>query len=336
MVKLDFEGSFHDRAKNFDSNILHLSLQEGEFLNLTKKMRKRDQRKLSYDEVGSKKSFFWKYQHSFLHKKFSKNKDEVISGITVSFALIPDAIAFSLIASLSPIVGLRASFILGIITAIFGGRTGMISGAAGALAVVQGSVVLNHGEGFLYTVMIIAGGVQIIFGLVQAGKLISLISESVMIGFLNGLGIVIFLAQLNSFRQVCSEPNPNNCPFISDIKLLYMIIMVVGTFFFILLVPLIPKVGKHIPVSMIAIIICTLINYYGVKTKTVGDIANVKGSLGFSVPELQESFDFDLFMIMLVKGIEFAFIGLIESLLTAQLLNEVTKTECNLNQEAIG
>lgn len=96
-----------------------------------------------------------------------------------------------------------------------------------------------------------------------------------------------------------------------------MILMVIGTFFFILFIPLIPKVGKHIPVSMIAIIICTLINYYAAGTKTVGDIANVSGSLGFSVPYVKEEFDFSLFTVMLVKGIEFAAIGLIESLLTA-------------------
>lgn len=166
--------------------------------------------------------------------------------------------------------------------------------------------------------MVVAGIVQLILGLIKAGKYISLISESVMIGFLNGLGVVIFLTQLNSFKRVCENSNPNKCPYINDINLLYMILMAIVTFLLVIFVPYIPKIGKHIPVSMVAIILGTILNYWWIKTKTVGDVAEVSGNFPtFHFPKLEEKFTFSLFITLLIHGIQLAIIGLIESLLTA-------------------
>lgn len=273
-----------------------------------------------------------RYKNTLYHKKASRNKDEVIAGIAVAFSMVPDSIAFSLIATLSPLVGLRASFILGIITAFFGGRPGMIVGTAGAMAVVQAHVIKDKGEDYLFVIMIIAGIVQVLLGMFRTGKFIFLISETVIIGFLNGLGIVIALTQIDTFREACGDPNPSHCEFIHRLDLLWMILETVVTFLFIIVAPKIPKIGKRLPSSMIAIIVCTLINYYGPKTKTVGDIKQINGSVfSFILPSLDKDIDFGLILELIIKGIEFALVGLIESLLTVLLIDEITRSRGNLD-----
>ena len=225
---------------------------------------------------------------------------------------------------------------MGFITAVFGGRPGMISGATGALAVVQGPVVIDKGEEVLFAIMICCGIMQIVIGLIGGGKLIRLVPEPVMIGFLNGLAIVIGLAQINSYRESCKSINPGNCDFISGIEILWMILMTLGTFFFILLFSLIPKVGKIIPSSLIALIVCTLINKFGgANTKTIRDVSPVSGHFPYiHLPDVKD-LDFSLILYILQKGLEFALIGLIESLMTLQLISEFTKTKGSLRMEAI-
>ncbi len=181
-------------------------------------------------------------------------------------------------------------------------------------------------------IMIIAGGIQVILGLLRTGKLIGLISEIVIIGFLNGLGVVIGMTQIDSFREACGADHQDECEFIKSIELLFIILMTVGTFFFILFAPKIPKIGKHLPVAMIAIIFCTLINYFGPKTKTVGDVKKADNFiLKFAIPRIDEEVNFNLILTLILRGIEYAFVGLIESLLTVLLLDEITKSRGNLD-----
>lgn len=297
-------------------------------------------RKYSVEITEKKRSFLQKYKKGLVHRKLTKNKDEILSGITVALAQIPEAIAFALTATVNPLVGLNAAFILGFITAVFGGRPGMISGATGALAVVQGPVVLEKGEEVLFAIMIACGVIQIVIGLVGGGKLIRLVPEPVMIGFLNGLAIVIGLAQINSFRGVdClvgDQRDPSQCEFISGKMLWFMILMTVGTFAFILLFALIPKIGNIIPSSLLALIICTVINKYGrANTKTIRDITKISGQ--FPYPHLPNIKDIDFSLILYIcrKGLEFSLIGLIESLMTLQLIDQFTKTKGSLKMEAI-
>ena len=129
-------------------------------------------------------------------------KIEVLAGLTVALALIPEAVAFSMIAGLPPLVGLYAAFVMGLVTSIFGGRPGMISGATGAVAVVIAALAITHGLEYVFATVILAGMIQIVVGLFKLGKLIRLVPHPVMFGFVNGLAIIIFLSQLNQFKTV--------------------------------------------------------------------------------------------------------------------------------------
>ena len=138
----------------------------------------------------------------FEFPKFSKNsvKNDVLSGLTVALALVPEAVAFAFVAGVDPMVGLYAAFMVGLVTAVFGGRPGMISGATGAMAVVMVSLVSEHGVQYLFAAVLLAGFIQVLFGVFHLGKFIRMVPHSVMIGFVNGLAIVIFLAQLGQFK----------------------------------------------------------------------------------------------------------------------------------------
>ncbi len=292
-------------------------------------------RKPSYDKFHVKDSCFKKYRKTFFHRKFKKNQNEVFSGITVALAQIPEAVAFSIIANVSPIVGLNAAFIMGFITSIIGGRPGMISGATGAISVVQGPLVIDEGEEVLFAAMIACGLIQILIGLLRGGKLIKLVSEPVMIGFLNGLALVIGIAQITSFRTVCGKSDPNKCSFIEGSELWYMIIMSIVSMICIMVLPLIPKIGKYLPSALIVLAICTIINYFGLETKTVGDIESVSGDFPkIHLPDV-EGFDFEKFLLIFRKGLEYGLIGLIESLMTVQIIDEFTKTKGSLTMESI-
>ena len=281
------------------------------------------------------KRFLHFYKKSFVHRSLRKNKDEVLAGFAVALAQVPEGLAFSIVARVPPIIGMNATFIMCLVTALIGGRPGMISGATGAISVSQAPIVEKYGIEVLFMTMVFTGVIQISIGLLKGGKLIKLLSEPVMIGFLNGLAIIIGLSQLDSFRETCGETLPTDCPYISGIELLYLLLFVFGAFVFILLMPLIPKVGKIIPPTLLALIIATIINKFGnVNSKTIGDIASVAGK--FPVPHWPNfTWTFEIFLVMLTNGFIFAISGLTEALMTIQPLDDMLKNRGSRKYEAI-
>ena len=259
--------------------------------------------------------------------KFIKEqlKTETLSGLTVALALVPEAVAFAIVAGVDPLVGLYAAFIVGLITSLFGGRPGMISGATGALAVVMGTLVFDHGVEYLFAAVVLMGVIQIIIGLLKLGKLVRIIPHPVMIGFVNGLAIVIFLAQLSQFK--------NNGQWMQGSELFIMIALVVAT---LAIIYILPKITKIIPSALVAIVVLsTLVIMFNINTKTVGDIASISGGLPvFHIPNIP--FNLKTFYILLPYAGIFAAIGLIESLMTLTLVDELTNTRGQGNKECIG
>ena len=264
-----------------------------------------------------------------INSVFFKNyKTEILSGLTVALALVPEAIAFAFVADLDPLVGLYAAFIIGLITSIFGGRPGMISGATGAIAVVIAELFMDHPEtrDYLFIMIIIAGTFQILFGILKLGKFVRLIPTPVMFGFVNGLAIVIFKSQLGSFY------NKNTGELLPVPELLIMggIIAVV-----MLIIIFLPKLTKAVPPALAAIVISTLIVIvFKLETTTVGDVASVAG--GFpkpSIPLIPDNLG-TWGIIIKTAGI-IAAVGLIESLMTLTLVDERTKTRGRSNKESI-
>jgi SulP family sulfate permease len=256
-------------------------------------------------------------------------KTEVLSGLTVALALIPEAIAFALIAGLSPLTGLYAAFSIGLITSIFGGRPGMISGATGAVAVVLVALVKSHGVEYVFATVVLAGIIQVAAGLFRLGKFIRLVPHPVMFGFVNGLAIVIFMAQLNQFKIADSA---GVLHWMQDGKLLLMLGLVFLTMF---IIWGLPKLTKVIPASLTAILVVSAIVIgFNIETKTVGDIASIQGGFPpFHIPDL--SFGFDTLKIIFPYALIMAGVGLIESLLTLNLIDEITETRGRGNKEAI-
>ncbi len=255
-------------------------------------------------------------------------KTEILSGLTVALALVPEAIAFAFVADLDPLVGLYAAFIIGLITAVFGGRPGMISGATGALAVVMAELFHEHPEtkDYLFLMVIIMGVFQILFGVFKLGKLVRLIPEPVMFGFVNGLAIVIFKAQFGSFKvKETGELLPMNQLIIMGI--LIVIVMAIIHF--------LPKLTKAVPPALAAIIISTLaVMIFKLDTATVGDIASVAG--GFPIPHLPAiPQSFEIWSLITKTALVLASVGLIESLMTLTLIDERTKTRGKGNKESI-
>ncbi|MFV0288527.1 MAG: SulP family inorganic anion transporter [Mycoplasmatales bacterium] len=252
---------------------------------------------------------------------------EILSGIVIAIALIPEAIAFSFVLGVNPMVGLYTSVIIGFITAIFGGRPGMISAATGSVAAVFAPLVKNYGIDYLIIAVILMGIFQIIFGLLNIGKLFRLISKPIMLGFVNGLAIVILMAQLEQFKV------PGTEIWLSGIDMLIMLSLTSFTF---LMVVIIPKYIKAVPATLIAIIITTIIalflqqfnfNIYTVKDMTLAGKAAVTSSL----PPLNN----ETLKIILIPSLSAALVGLVESLLTLNLLDELTNTRGHTKKEAI-
>jgi SulP family sulfate permease len=199
-------------------------------------------------------------------------KLEILSGLTVALALIPEAIAFALIAGLSPLTGLYAAFTIGLVTSIFGGRPGMISGATGAVAVVIVSLAISHGVEYIFAAVVLAGIIQMAAGFFRLGKFIRLVPHPVMFGFVNGLAIVIFMAQLNQFKTTDAE---GVLHWMSGNTLFIMLGFVLLTM---LIIWGLPKLTRKIPASLTAILmVSALIIGLNIDTRTVGDIASIKG-----------------------------------------------------------
>jgi SulP family sulfate permease len=257
-------------------------------------------------------------------------KNDILSGLTVALALVPEAVAFAFVAGVEPLVGLYAAFMVGLITAIAGGRPGMISGATGALAVVMVSLVAQHGVEYLFAAVVLMGIIQITVGLLRLGKFIRMVPHPVMLGFVNGLAIVIFLAQLKSF-QITDDAG--NSVWMQGQQLWIMLALVALTM---AIIHYLPKLTKAVPASLAAIITVTLlVMFSGAESRTVGDLASIAGGLPeFHIPMVPLTFE--TLQIILPYAFILAAIGLIESLLTLSLIDEITETRGRGNRECIG
>ncbi|WP_197475550.1 SulP family inorganic anion transporter, partial [Oleiphilus sp. HI0043] len=246
-------------------------------------------------------------------------KNDVLSGLTVALALVPEAVAFAFVAGVEPIVGLYAAFMVGLITACIGGRPGMISGATGALAVVMVSLVAQHGVEYLFATVVLMGIIQIAAGMLKLGKFIRMVPHPVMLGFVNGLAIVIFLAQLSQFGEnngtgwlqgTGLEGSIIDIAWLESNAMITMLTLVFATM---AIIHFLPKLTKAIPSSLAAIVIVSLVViFFGLDTRVVGDVASISGSLpSFSIPSVP--FTLETLWIILPYSFILAAIGLIES-----------------------
>lgn len=261
---------------------------------------------------------------------------ELLSGLTVALALIPEAVAFAFVAGVHPLVGLYAAFLVGLITAVIGGRPGMISGATGALAVVMVALVAQHGVEYLFATVVLMGILQIFAGVMQWGKFIRLVPHPVMLGFVNGLAIVIFLAQLTQFKvpgtMEIGGHGAVGGEWLSGTPLITMLGLVALTMGIIYIMP---RVTKIIPAPLAGIgIVAAVVIGFGLDVPRVGDMASIKGGLpSFHFPRVELSWE--TFQIILPYSIILAAIGLIESLLTLNLVGEMTNKRGGASQECV-
>jgi sulfate permease, SulP family len=258
------------------------------------------------------------------------HKTEILSGLTVALALVPEAVAFALIAGVPPLVGLYAAFIVCLITSVFGGRPGMISGATGALAVVMVTLVKTHGMGYLFAAIVLMGIIQVLVGLFKLGKFIRLVPSPVIYGFVNGLAIVIFMAQLPQFKTINTLTSETE--WLTGTPLVLMLSLALFTMG---IIYLLPKMTKIIPAPLAAILgTSAIVIGFGLDTKTVGDLASIKGGFpDFSIPSVP--FNLETLKIIFPYSIILAGVGLIESLLTLTLIDEMTETRGKGNKECV-
>ena len=277
----------------------------------------------------------------FHPSKVATVKNDVLSGLTVALALVPEAVAFAFVAGVDPLVGLYAAFMVGLITACIGGRPGMISGATGALAVVMVTLVADHGVEYLFATVVLMGFLQIAAGVTKLGKFIRMVPHPVMLGFVNGLAIVIFLAQLNQFG-VDGEPGWLDGTFMQGSILdvawlggsqLYMLLGLVAITM--LIIHYLPRFTSALPSSLVAIVTVSLLVFgFDIDTKVVGDIASISGGLpSFHLPSVP--FNFETLTIIFPYAVVLAAIGLIESLLTLRLVDEITESRGHGNRECV-
>jgi len=266
-----------------------------------------------------------KYLNLFDFSQEVDYKTEVLSGLTVALALIPEAVAFALIAGLDPLIGLYAAFVMGLVTSIFGGRPGMISGATGAVAVVIAALAISHGPEYIFACVILAGILQVIAGVLRLGKLMRLVPHPVVFGFVNGLAIVIFMAQLPQFQDAAGD-------WLTGTALWIMLGLVALTM---LIMWGLPKLTKSFPSGLAGILVVFgLVYAFGIDTKTVGDIAPIQGDFPWpSIPQVP--FNLEMLQIIFPYALIMAGVGLIESLLTLNIIDEITETRGRGNKEAV-
>ena len=266
-------------------------------------------------------------------------KNDVLSGLTVALALVPEAVAFAFVAGVEPLVGLYGAFMMGLITALIGGRPGMISGATGAMAVVMVALVATHGVQYLFAAVVLTGVIQILAGVFHLGKFIRLVPHPVMLGFVNGLAIVIFLAQMKQFQFTAADGSLHWLPSDQMALMLGLIALTMAIIHFL------PKLTSAIPASLAAIVTVTLIVIgLDLDTRSVVDVlrdmtgdtnATIAGGLpSFSIPAVPLTWE--TLEIILPYSIILAGVGLIESLLTLTLIDEITETRGRGNKECVG
>ncbi|MGO4911478.1 SulP family inorganic anion transporter [Leeuwenhoekiella sp. W20_SRS_FM14] len=255
-------------------------------------------------------------------------KTEVLAGLTVAMTMIPESLSFAILAGFPPLMGLYASFIAGLVTAIFGGRPGMISGGAGATVITLIALMNSNGLEYVLAAVALAGVIQILIGLFKLGKFIRLVPHPVMFGFVNGLAIVIFMSQIKQFKVLVG----GEYEWLTGAPLLIMAGLVALT---IAIVVLLPKLTKAVPSSLVAIIVVFVLVYFlGIDTKTVKDIASISGGFPpFHIPNIPISYE--TLKIIAPYSLIMAAVGLTEGLLTLNLVDEITETKGNGNRECI-
>ncbi|WP_047980456.1 SulP family inorganic anion transporter [Ornithinibacillus contaminans] len=248
---------------------------------------------------------------------FGNIRGDILAGIVVAIALIPEAIAFSVIAGVDPMIGLYASFCIAVVIAFVGGRPGMISAATGATALLMVTLVAEHGLQYLFAATILTGILQIIMGALKLGTLMKFVPKSVMVGFVNALAIMIFMAQLEHFEGANWE----------------MYAMLAGA---LAIIYILPKFIKVIPAPLVAIIVITAVAVFtGSNVKTVGDMGELTQSLPFFlIPDIP--LNFETLQIIFPYALSIAMVGLVESLLTASIVDDMTDTKSDKNKEARG
>ena len=262
---------------------------------------------------------------------FSKRidyKTEVLAGLTVAMTMIPESLSFAILAGFPPLTGLYAAFIMGLVTAILGGRPGLVSGGAGATVIVLIALMKSNGIEYVFAAVALAGVIQIIVGLFKLGKFVRLVPQPVMFGFVNGLAVIIFMSQLEQFKTVVN----GQAAWLSGTALYIMLALVALT---IAIVILLPKFTKAIPSSLVAIIVVFLVVFFfGIDTKLVRNIASVSGGFPpFHIPQIP--FNLDTLKIIFPYGLIMAGVGLTEGLLTLNLVDEITNSKGNGNRESI-
>ncbi len=266
-----------------------------------------------------------KYLNLFDFSQRVDYKIEVLAGLTVALALIPEAVAFALIAGLSPLTGLYAAFMMGLVTAILGGRPGMISGATGAVAVVIAPLVATHGVEYVFATVVLAGILQIVAGGLRLGKLMRLVPQPVIFGFVNGLAIIIFMSQIQQFKDGAGN-------WLTGIDLLLFLGLVLFTM---LVIWGLPKLSKALPASLVAILsVFGIVVALGIDTRTVGDMASISGGFPpFHLPAIP--LQWETLQVIFPYAAIVAGVGLIESLLTLNIIDEITETRGRGNKEAV-
>lgn len=255
-------------------------------------------------------------------------RNEILAGLTVAMTMIPESLSFAILVGFPPLVGLYASFIAGLVTAVFGGRPGMISGGAGATAIVVIALMKSHGIEYVFAAVALAGVFQILVGVLKFGKFIRLVPQPVMYGFVNGLAVVIFMSQIEQFKTIINGESA----WLKGESLYTMLALVILT---ILIVIALPKLTKAIPASLVAIIVVfAIVFFFQIETKTVEDIASVKGGFPpFHIPNIP--WNWDTLKIIAPFSMIFAAVGLTEGLLTLNLVDEITGTRGKSNRECI-
>ena len=248
---------------------------------------------------------------------FFNLRGDILAGMTVAFALIPEAIAFAIIAGVDPMVGLYASFAIAVTIAFAGGRPGMISAATGAMALVMVTLVKDYGIEYLFAATVLTGIIQFLLGIFRMGRFITFLPHAVILGFVNALAILIFMAQLVQFQGAGWE----------------MYAMVAGT---LAIIYLFPYVTKKFPSALLAIIVMTIVALFtGADLRTVGDMGHIVSALPpFHIADIPLTWD--TLMILLPYSLSLAIVGLFESLLTATILDEMTETKSDKNREIRG
>ncbi|WP_373019632.1 SulP family inorganic anion transporter [Thiomicrorhabdus sp.] len=274
--------------------------------------------------------------------KWQTYKNDTLSGITVALALVPEAVAFAFVAGVHPLVGLYAAIIVGMITAVFGGRPGMITAAAGSLAVVMMHLVMEHGASYLFLAVIMMGVMQIFIGVMKWGRFIRMVPSPVMLGFVNGLALIILFAQFGQFKDADGA-------WLTGTSMNIMLMIVAAT---LAIIYLLPKITKAVPSALAAIVLVSVaVIMLDINAVTVGDRASVSGTLeslvygdgvegGFQglswFTSLPEGFwSLETLWIVLPYAVILTIIGSVESLLTMTLIDDITNTRGKGNKECI-